>query len=385
MHSLVIILSGLPLGIWAYLLLLHGNFWRERPLPPPEHEPETWPEVVAVIPARDEADVVGQAITGLLGQDYPGRLRVILIDDESSDGTADVARKAAERMSGADRLMIQRMTSRPSGWTGKMWAVHRGVKMAGRLSPTAPYLWLTDADIAHGPGVLRTLVARAEAGGLVLASLMARLRVNNLAEQMLIPAYVFFFQMLYPFSWVNDPSRRMAGAAGGCMLVRRRAIEAAGGIAAIRGQLIDDCALARALKRQGPIWLGLAGDSVSLRGYPGWGSIWMLIARSAFTQLRHSTLLLGVCVMGMGITYLAPPIMAMSADPAVRAFGFMAWATMVFCFLPTLRYYNLTVLWAPLLPLIALFYLAATLDSARRHWLGRGGEWKGRWQARDTA
>jgi hopene-associated glycosyltransferase HpnB len=224
-------------------------------------------------------------------------------------------------------------------------------------------------------------VARAEAGNLALTSLMARLRTDTLAERMLIPAYVYFFQMLYPFAWVNSPRRGTAGAAGGCMLVQRKALKAAGGIAAIRHALIDDCALGKALKKHGAIWLGLADGVRSLRGYPKWGDVWRLIARSAFTQLRHSLPLLAVCVIGMALTFLAPPLLSAASDLGVRVFGLAAWALMALTYLPTLLYYRQPVWWAPLLPLTALFYLAATIDSARRHLTGRGGEWKGRVQA----
>jgi hopene-associated glycosyltransferase HpnB len=266
-----------------------------------------------------------------------------------------------------------------------MWAVHQGLEQVEAFSAGAKYVWLTDADIAHKPDSLRGLVARAEAGNLALTSLMARLRTDTFAERALIPAYVYFFQMLYPFSWVNDPRKKTAGAAGGCMLVQRKALKAAGGVAAIKGALIDDCALGKALKKQGPIWLGLADNVKSLRGYPAWGDVWRLIARSAFTQLRHSLLLLAVCVVGMALTFLAPPLLSIQHDPGVRVFGLVAWAMMTLTYLPTLFYCGQPGWWAPLLPLTALFYVAATIDSARRHLMGRGGEWKGRLQAQKQA
>jgi len=385
MNEGLILTSGLVLGIWVYLVLLHGRYWRERPRKPPAEGPRHWPEVAAIVPARNEAPVVGEAVRPLLQQDYPGKLRIVLIDDQSSDGTAEIVRAAAAELDAVDRVRVMSGKALPEGWTGKMWAVHQGAAELENFSAGAKYVWLTDADIAHDVGSLRGLVARAESGNLALASLMARLKTDTIAERALIPAYVYFFQMLYPFAWVNDPKRKMAGAAGGCMLVQRRALKAAGGIAAIKGALIDDCALGKVLKKQGPIWLGLADGVRSLRGYPAWGDIWRLIARSAFTQLRHSLLMLAVCVVGMALTFLAPPVLSIQHDIGVRMFGLAAWALMALSYLPTLIYYRLPVWWAPLLPLTALFYLAATVDSARRHLMGRGGEWKGRLQAQKQA
>jgi len=325
--------------------------------------------------------VVGEAVRSLLRQDYPGKLRIILVDDQSSDGTADIVHAAAAELGATDRLRVIAGKALPEGWTGKMWAVHQGAAELEHFSAGAKYVWLTDADIAHEPDSLRGLVARAEAGTLALTSLMARLKTDTFAERALIPAYIYFFQMLYPFAWVNDPKRKMAGAAGGCMLVQRKALKAAGGIAAIKGALIDDCSLGKILKKQGPIWLGLADGVRSLRGYPAWGDIWRLIARSAFTQLRHSLSILALCIAGMALTFLAPPLLSVQPDIGVRAFGLAAWALMALSYLPTLIYYRQPVWWAALLPLTALFYLAATVDSARRHLMGRGGEWKGRLQA----
>ena len=385
MNEGLILTSGLVLGIWVYLVLLHGRYWRERPRKPPAEGPRHWPEVAAIVPARNEAPVVGEAVRSLLQQDYPGKLRIVLIDDQSSDGTAEIVRAAAAELDAVDRVRVMSGKALPEGWTGKMWAVHQGAAELENFSAGAKYVWLTDADIAHDVGSLRGLVARAESGNLALASLMARLKTDTIAERALIPAYVYFFQMLYPFAWVNDPKRKMAGAAGGCMLVQRKALKAAGGVAAIKNALIDDCALGKVLKKQGPIWLGLADGVRSLRGYPAWGDIWRLIARSAFTQLRHSLLMLAVCVVGMALTFLAPPVLSIQHDIGVRMFGLAAWALMALSYLPTLIYYRLPVWWAPLLPLTALFYLAATVDSARRHLMGRGGEWKGRLQAQKQA
>jgi hopene-associated glycosyltransferase HpnB len=376
-----IILCGLPVGIWAYLLAFRGGFWRARPQLTPAAQLAVWPEVAAVVPARNEAEVVEQALAGLLGQDYPGRFTVVLVDDNSEDATAQLAQTAGRANKSGHRLKVVAGRPLQAGWTGKLWAVNQGLLEAERLAPGARYVLLTDADILHGPDSLRGLVARAEQGKFALVSLMARLKTATFAEKALIPAYVFFFQKLYPFAWVNDPKRRVAAAAGGCMLVNKQSLKAAGGIPAIKDALIDDCALAKAVKRQGPIWLGLADSVGSLRGYPRWGEIWMLIARSAFTQLDHSVAFLLIATLGMVVTYIAPPLICLSPDPGIRPFGYIAWAAMSFAYLPTLQYYRSAPIWAPLLPLIALFYILATLDSARRYWLGKGGPWKGRAQA----
>jgi hopene-associated glycosyltransferase HpnB len=395
-----IILAGLPVGIWLYLLAFRGHFWLEQPrrfdpgsvlgLGSAGGEAPALPAVIAVVPARNEAGVVGRAVTALLRQDYPGSFKIILVDDNSTDGTAAEARAAAVALQAEGRLTVVTGKRLAAGWTGKLWAVKQGLEEIDRRALKADYVLLTDADIEHAPESLSQLVGRAvaghpKAGRYKLVSLMARLRTDTFAEKALIPAYVFFFQMLYPFAWINDPKKRMAGAAGGCMLVERKALKAAGGIAAIKDALIDDCALGRVMKTQGPIWLGLADNVSSLRGYPTWRDIWMLIARSAFTQLNFSAVLLLGCTLGMVLTYLLPPLLTMQSDPGLRLPGIIAWSMMTMSLLPCLYYYRRSVLWAPLLPLIALFYLAATLDSARRYWSGRGGEWKGRMQARKSA
>ena len=379
MISLQLGLALLALGIWTTLLLFRGSFWRERPRAAPAYAPQAWPEIVAVIPARNEADVVGDSMAALLAQDYPGRFTVVLVDDDSGDGTAAVASRAAEGL--AHHLTVVRNDPLPSGWTGKLWAVNRGLAEAARIAPNAKYVLLTDADIRYASSSLRGLVARAETGQLKLVSLMVRLKTATLAERALIPAYIFFFQKLYPFAWIRDPRRRMAGAAGGCMLVDRTVLKDAGGIAAIRRELIDDCALGKAIKPRGPIWLGLADDVVSLRGYPRWRDVWMLIARSAFTQLGFSTAMLIMATLGMLATYLLPPLLAIFGAGWPRLIGAAVWLAMLFAYQPILRTYRLSPLWALALPLVALFYTAATIDSAIRYWSGRGGSWKGRLQA----
>jgi hopene-associated glycosyltransferase HpnB len=385
MQQVLILISGLVLGIWVYLVLLHGRYWREKPQPAPAVELKHWPEFDAIVPARTEAPVIGEALGSLLRQDYPGKLRIIVVDDQSTDGPAEAAQRAAAERNAEDRLRVIKGAKLPQGWAGKMWAVNQGMAELEQFSPGAKYVWLTDADIAHDRDSLKGLVSRAETGNLALVSLMARLKTDTLAERALIPAYVYFFQMLYPFAWINDKRKKMGGAAGGCMLVARKALKNVGGIAAIKDALIDDCALGRKMKGQGPIWLGLGDGVRSLRGYPEWGDVWRLIARSAFTQLHHSLMLLLVCVVGLGLTFLAPPLLTIQADPGMRGFGMAAWALMALTYIPTLLYYRQPVWWAPLLPLIALFYVAATVDSARRHLMGKGGEWKGRLQAQNLS
>jgi hopene-associated glycosyltransferase HpnB len=381
MLSLGFILSIVAVGIWTYLLLFRGFFWREAPHAAPDHAPASWPEVAIVTPARNEADVVGRSMAALLAQDYPGPIHIVLVDDDSSDGTAEAAERAAAGSQSHHMLRVVKNAALAPGWTGKMWAVNRGLDEAERLAPNAKYVLLTDADILHERGSIRQLVARAEQGGYKMVSLMARLKTETLAERALIPAYIFYFQKLYPFAWVRDAGNKTAGAAGGCMLVDRAALNAIGGIAAIRSALIDDCALGKAIKTRGPIWLGLADGVASLRGYPHWGDVWMLIARSAFTQLGFSLAMLLVSTVMMLATYVLPlALMLFAAGPA-RLLGAIAFAAMVFAYQPTLRYHRLPALWALAMPLVAGFYTAATIDSALRYWSGRGGQWKGRMQA----
>jgi len=363
-------------AIWLYLLAGRGGFWllrRERAQPAPQAVPER--SIAAIVPARNEADVVGRAVSSLLAQEHRSRLHVFLVDDDSSDGTAEAALHAAAAMEAAARLTVVRAGPLPAGWTGKVWAQAEGLRAAESFG--ADYFLLTDADIAHGPQELARLLALAESGGYDLVSLMARLACNTAAERALVPAFVFFFFMLYPPAWVARRDRKTAAAAGGCMLVRRQALMRIGGIAAIRGELIDDCALARAIKASGSIWLGSAGETHSLRPYSGWPEIGAMISRSAFTQLRHSVLLLAATLVAMSLTFLAPLLLvALGGWPALC--GAAAWFAMSLAYWPALHSHKCSPLWAPLLPLIAVFYMGATVHSAVRHWQGRGGLWKGR-------
>ena len=369
------LLALVPVAIWLYLLAGRGMFWvmRERDNENEPQPPKNWPSVVAVVPARNEADVIATTLGSLLEQDYPGSFRVVLVDDQSNDGTAEAAR-ARE---GQERLSIIAGAPRPPGWTGKLWAVRQGITAAG-----APdYLWLTDADIAHTPNNLRRLIARAQSGNLVLTSLMAKLHCQSWVECYLIPAFVFFFDMLYPFAWVNNAKSKIAAAAGGCMLVRRDALERAGNIDAIRSEIIDDCALGRALKAQGPIWLGLSERAVSIRPYQGMAEIRAMVARSAYAQLGYSPWALAGTFIGMLAVYAAAPLLALFSHDSAQASGILAWAAMTFAFQPILKFYRVSPLWGLALPLIGAVYAIFTFDSAVQHWRGRGGMWKGRAQA----
>ena len=378
--TLAVVVGGLALAIWLYLLLGRGGFWlcRERDGREGPFQPARWPSVVAVVPARNEADVIGQSLQSLLRQDYPGMFRVVLVDDGSDDGTSDVARQAGVGTPG--RLEILCGTALPAGWTGKLWALQQGVQHATNASAPPDYILLTDADIGHASDNLRALVTRAEQEGRVLVSLMAELSCTSWAERFLIPAFVFFFQMLYPFAWVAK-ARGIAAAAGGCVLVRREALERAGGIASIRAEIIDDCALARRLKAQGPIWLGLTRRAKSLRPYGGFAEIGRMISRSAYAQLGYSPLLLVGTVAGMMLVYGVPPLLALFAEGSARWLGLGAWLAMALAFQPMLRFYRVSPLWGAALPAIAAAYALFTVDSALQVWRGRGGMWKGRAQA----
>ncbi len=374
-----------PVILWAAMMLFRGRFWRaDQRLEDAARDRNGWPEIVCVIPARNEAATIGRTVNSLLGQDYPGGFPIIVVDDNSRDGTTYAVPTDA-------RLTVPAGKPLPPGWTGKLWAVNQGLEKAAEIAPDAEYVMLTDADIEHDPGSFRRLVAKAEAEeGLDLVSLMVLLRVENFWEILLIPAFVFFFQKLYPFAWVNDPGRKTAAAAGGCMLVRRTALERIGGVAAIRGRVIDDCALAAAIKASGGrVWLGLSDKVRSIRAYEGLSDIWSMVTRTAFVQLRYSALMLAAAVLAMGVLYLAPPgfvILGMVDGNAPQlALGVLAWALMAEAYRPTLALYRLSSWRAWGLPLAAALYTAMTVDSARRHWRGGGGAWKGRSYRQDAS
>ena len=371
------------LVVWLYLLAGRGRFWRGEELfetVGPDNERRfdgNWPRVTAIVPARDEADVIGQTVASLVRQDYPGPFAIVVVDDQSSDGTASAARRAA----GADRpLTVLQGESLPAGWAGKVWAMRQGA--AADSAPEPPdYLLFVDADIVLGTGVLRRLVAVAQAKRAVLASLMVKLRCESAAERWLVPAFIFFFQMLYPFSWVDDPRRTTAAAAGGCMLVHRPTLGEAGGLAELRGALIDDCALAALMKRRGRIWLCLTQDAFSLRGYPALADFGRMVARSAFAELHFSFLRLIVVLAAMGLVFLAPPLLVVFSCGAPQALGAAAWAIMGLVFSPTPRLYGRPLVSGFALPAIAAAYMLFTVQSAVQYWAGRGGLWKGRVQA----
>ena len=375
------LLASMVLAIWPYLLLGRGAFWLGRERDEAIGGRGPWPAITAVIPARDEAECVGETVTSLLRQDYAGEFHVVLVDDQSRDGTAEVARAAAAALGAIDRLTVLPGRTLPAGWTGKLWAQSQGVE-AAEAGPRPPELiLLTDADIVYAPGELAKLAARAQAGGYVLTSLMAKLRCESFAERMFVPAFIFFFQMLYPFAWANDPRRSTAAAAGGCMLVRREKLRAAGGMASIRSALIDDCALAKELKAQGPIWIGLTDGVRSVRAYPAVEDIRRMVSRTAYAQLRYSPLLLAGTILGLAMTYLAPVLLTIFATGLAKILGIAAWLLMALAFQPILRFYRVSPLWGLALPAIAATYMAFTLDSAYQHARGRGGMWKGRAQA----
>jgi hopene-associated glycosyltransferase HpnB len=366
---------------WLWLTFLQGDFWQTNLRLPPRPESARRATVAIIVPARDEAEVLPLSLPSLLAQQYAGQARVILVDDNSTDGTGELARRLGEAP-GSLPLTVTTPGEPPAGWTGKLWALRHGVELAG----DAEYLLFTDADIAHGPYSLDSLVAAAVGSpteSYDLVSQMARLRTETRWERLIVPAFVYFFAQLYPFRWSNKPGSRTAAAAGGCTLVRREALERAGGVEAIRGAVIDDVNLARAVKRGGGrTWLGLADQVESVRPYPELSQLWRMVSRSAYAQLRHSVLLLVGTVLGLALVYLAPPVLTVTglvtgrgglADTAA-----VAWALMAATYVPMLRYYRQPRAAALLLPFTAALYLLMTVDSAVQHWRGRGAAWKGR-------
>ncbi|MFB4306763.1 glycosyltransferase [Actinomadura sp. GTD37] len=369
---IVDVLALAALAGWLYLALAHGAFWRTGPGLPEQDDPLEWPEVAAVVPARNEAAVLPETLPTLLAQEYPGAFRVVVVDDQSGDGTAETAGRLTGHVVSA--------RDRPDGWAGKVWAMSEGVRAAGEPD----YYLFTDADIAYAPGTVRRLVAEAVAGRRDLVSQMATLSVRTGWERVIVPAFVYFFAQLYPFRRVTRDGSRTAAAAGGCMLVRRAALEGAGGVAAIRGALIDDVAMGRLVKRAGGrCRLDLSRDVVSRRPYPRLADLWTMIVRSAYHQLRYSPALLAGTVLGLLLLYAVPPAATLAAAvagpaPVALTAAALAWTIMTLTFVPMLRFYRLSPLRAVALPAIALMYAAMTVDSARRHRAGRGGAWKGR-------
>jgi hopene-associated glycosyltransferase HpnB len=396
---------------WIYLVAAHGGFWQTGERLPPGRPAGTgrasWPTVVAVVPARNEADSLPTTLPALLAQDYPGVLRVFLVDDGSDDGTGQVAAELGEKAGreGGAPLTVVAGQPRPDGWAGKVWAMSQGLAVAvgsgvgsraasgtgDAMAALAAYVLFTDADIAWAPNALRDLVAAAEADDRALVSQMALLRAETAWERVIVPAFVYFFAQLYPFSKVNNPKSRTAAGAGGCMLIRRAALDAAGGLEPVKSALIDDVALGTLLKKHGNrIWLGLTTDIRSARPYPSLASLWRMIARSAYVQLRYNPALLAGTIIGLLLLYAVPPagVIAALIAAAVGATGsavvitgiagLLGWALMTASYLPMLRFYRLSPLRAPALPLIAILYAAMTADSARRHYSGRAVSWRGR-------
>ncbi len=409
------IAAAVSAAAWVYLLAAHGGYWlTSQRLPPAGHAPDArprrsgpdalprrWPGVAAVVPARNEAQMLPETLPTLLGQEYPGEFRVILVDDGSSDETRDIATGLGDKSArdGGPRLTVVAGQPRPAGWAGKVWAMSQGAAATGRAGDTA-YLLFTDADISWAPGALRELVAAAERDDRALLSQMALLRVRTSWERVVVPAFVYFFAQLYPFRRASDPASRTAAGAGGCMLIRRTALEAAGGLEPVRGALIDDVALATLLKRDGNrCWLGLTTRIRSVRPYPRLTDLWHMIARSAYTQLRYSPLLLAGTIAGLLLLYAVPPAAAIAGLAALASAGaggpggaggagtatviagfagLAGWTLMAVSYVPMLRLYRLSALRALTLPLIAALYAAMTADSARRHYRGRAVSWRGR-------
>jgi hopene-associated glycosyltransferase HpnB len=365
--------AGVALAAWVWLWLARGEYWRTDIRLPAAPVPLAWPDVAIVVPARDEAAVLPETIPTLANQRYPGHVRLILVDDNSTDDTAALVARRWPAMT------VVRPGEPPAGWAGKLWALAAGVQEAGDVD----YLLFTDADIAHRPDSLSGLVAASEAYGYALVSQMARLRVRTGWERLIVPAFVYFFALLFPFRWSNTRGKRTAAAAGGCSLVRRTALERAGGLDAIHEAIIDDVALAKAIKRSGgTTFLGLADHVDSVRPYPGLGELWRMVARSAYAQLRYSFLILVGSVLGLGVIFWVPPAAAIGGaivgDPWTAALGVAGWLLSAALYAPMLRYYRLPMLLALVLPLTATLYLGMTVDSAVRHYRGVGGAWKGR-------
>ena len=421
MPNPALVIAAISLAIWVYLFIARGNFWSLLPFDDDEAAhpaPPTWPTVTAIIPARNEAETIAQTIASLVQQNYPGKFSIVIVDDHSDDATAKLAQESAQANHPNSNVAraLTNLNAPPlqPGWTGKLSALNAGIEFVSTqtsaedlsfrakrgicFSSTTPqtsadepptYLWFTDADIVHGPDTLSRLVSRAEQNNLDLTSLMVLLRAQTLPERFLIPPFLFFFLMLYPPQKIASPKSHIAGAAGGCILLRRDALDRIGGLAAIRGEVIDDCALARAVKHSGSgshakaasIWMGLTRKSRSLRTYSTFAEIRDMIARTAFTQLRYSALLLLGTLLSLAITYLAPIALLFAHDTATRLLALTTWLLMTLLFLPTARFYRISTHWAATLPLAAAFYAAATFLSALRYWTNRGAQWKGRSQA----
>ena len=428
MPSAPLLVAAISLVIWLYLFAARGTFWNLQPFDDDNTNhaaPTRWPSVAAIIPARNEAETIAQTIASLSRQDYSGKFSIVVVDDHSEDATAQLALEFVQTSTQANRtnnltheVTILSAPPLQPGWTGKLSALNAGINFTLNGAPDEnvssraqrgicrssavpqtstheppTYFWFTDADVVHAPDTLRRLVSRAEQNDLDLTSLMVLLRAQTLPERFLIPPFLFFFLKLYPPSQIANPNSRAAGAAGGCILLRRTALDRIGGLAAIRSEVIDDCALARAVKRSATpdgtpnatphpkIWMGVTRKNRSLRAYSTFAEIRDMIARAAFTQLRYSALLLLGTLAGLALTYLAPIALLFAHDTATRLTALLTWLIMSLLFLPTVRYYRMSTHWSVALPLAALFYAVATILSALRYWTNRGAHWKGRSQA----
>ncbi|EDX84839.1 glycosyl transferase, group 2 family protein [Synechococcus sp. PCC 7335] len=379
--------TTLAVIIWVVLLLLWGQFWRadqqlSRETSSINDLQGMWPSVAVVIPARNEAALIEKVVRSHLTQTYPGTLSILLIDDKSTDKTAQIAIQTAQKLDRTEILTVLSGTALPTGWTGKLWALEQGFQYLRRQSNQPDYVLFTDADIEHSSDNLQRLVTKAESEKLDLVSLMVQLRTQSFWEDLLIPAFIFFFQLLYPFPWVNNPQKKTAAAAGGCVLLRFDALSRINGLQVIRKALIDDCALGAAVKKNGPIWLGLSNEVKSLRPYPSLESLWQMVARSAYTQLHYSPFLLVGTVIGMALVYWGPPlgflVGLVVGSRVIALLGLLGWLMMAFAYWPTLRLYKRPAWMAFLLPIIALLYTLMTIDSALQYWTGKGSEWKGR-------
>lgn len=369
---------SLSLALWVGLIVFHNRFWLCDQLLPALKGGTATPDVIAIVPARNEAETIARCATSILSQNYRGAIHLIVVNDSSSDETAELARAAIAKAPHTGEVLDAKPLE--PGWSGKLWALSQGIEKAGEK---APYLWFSDADIEHGPDVLARLVEKAEHEERGLVSLMVRLRAKTWLEKLVVPAFVFFFQKLYPFPAINNPGSRFAGAAGGCVLLKSKALEDIGGIAAIKDRLIDDCALGIAVKRAGySIWLGHGEDSFSLRGYDDFSSLSQMVTRTAFAQLGYNNMLLALTILGMAVIYLAPPL-SLVLGLCLKAYfvailGATAWGLMTLAYWPTVRLYGLSPLWAIFLPITAALFEFFTLKSAFAHWRGGHTGWKGR-------
>jgi hopene-associated glycosyltransferase HpnB len=379
-------LSVLSLGIWIVLVGFWGQFWRcDQQFTGQNTDLPMFPKVCVVVPARNEADLLPISLRSLLNQDYPGSLNIILVDDRSTDETASVAFNVARELNKTEQLKILTAEPLTAGWSGKLWAIHQGIQYTETFKEPPDYFLLSDADIEHDLSNVRSLVVKAQQENLDLVSLMVKLRCEHFWEKLLIPPFVFFFQKLYPFPWVNDPKKSTAAAAGGCILITREALSEIGGIKSIRTALIDDCSLAKAVKglpRSRRIWLGLTQSTYSLRPYTSLDTIWNMVARTAFTQLHYSLGMLIVTVFGMILVYIVPPLCtitgAIAGNWLLAIVGLSGWLLMSYAYYPTVKFYGCSPGFAFCLSAIAFLYTLMTIDSALRHWQKRGGAWKGR-------